>query len=532
VIMLIGMAELNSGEWRSYSSDEDIERKGQRALLACCIIFLSMKTYILQLEKFDNLASTREKMHWAKARRILLVWPKRGKPYLSAADIGSIQHEAARLGLEIAFVCKNGFVQDIAGDLSISVFSSVPQAEKAHWKKIVSIHGKKIERTYANLIAARPQGQKVKAKPFYYIKKWVSIILAGLAILSLILFFVPHATIILHPKITEKTITINVFASPEIESVNVNGNLPASLQTIELTKTGSSQSTGKTQLASQYAGGEVIFTNISAQTVTIPANTIVLSSSNEEVQFATQLDYTLEAGETSAPIEVKAIKAGISGNVPAGDIDSIDGALALVLQVTNEFPTSGGKDVEAPSPTEEDYDQLKAKLVNELRQEIITQFKQGETRLIEATLDNGKVVSETRSVDPGTASDIFSLTINVEFTFLTYSDANLQKLVNDAMTASLESGTRIYGNGVTIDEATYASVDNMGARWVITAVANTGVIINEDQITRMITGKNLKEAKDALNSIIENRQDPIFVISPQGWNWLPWFSMNMRLEVE
>lgn len=491
-----------------------------------------MKTFILQLEKFDDLASTREKMHWAKARRILLVWPKRGKPDLSAADIGSIQHEAVRLGLEIAFVCKNGFVEDIASDLNLSVFSSVPQAEKTHWKKTKGVHGKRIEKTYTDLIAARPHKQKVQAKSDNHAGRWASIILAILGILSLIVFFVPHATVILHPKTTTKTIEINVLASLDIDSININGNLPAKLQTIELTKTGSGQSTGKTQLASQYASGEVVFTNISAQTVTIPAGTIVLSSSDEDVQFATQLDYTLEAGETSASIEVKAVKAGISGNVPAGDIASIDGALALVLQVINESPTSGGTDVEAPSPTEEDYEQLKAELVHDLRQEIITQFAQGDTRLIEVTLDDGKVVTETRSVEIGTASDTFSLTINVQFTFLTYSNADLQKLVNESIAASLESGTRIYGDGVIIANETKASTDNMGARWVITAVANTGVIVNENQITQKIAGKNIEEAKILLNSIIENSQDPIIVISPRGWNWLPWFSMNMRVEVE
>lgn len=489
-----------------------------------------MKTFILQLEKFDDLASTREKMRWAKPKRILIVWPKRGKLKFSAADIGSIQHEAVRMGLEIAFVCKNGQIEDIADGLHISVFQSVPLAEKARWMKPSGSFVKPVSREYADLIAKERQKKKSRNLHLNRTARTAAIILAGMAVLSLIVFFVPHATIVVYPELTTKTIQIDVLASPEIYSVNINGNLPARLETIELTKTGSGQSTGKTQLASQYASGEVIFTNFSNQTVTIPAGTIVISNVDPEIKFETQSSYILDAGKTSSPITVKALKAGSNGNVPAEELTAINGELALYLRVTNETPTSGGLDMEAPSPTESDYTKLKSEMLGQLRQEIIARFSQGENRLIEATLDEGAVISETRAVDVGTAADTFTLTINVKFTGLTYSSNDLQKLADQAMLASLDSGARVYGNGVTIAKETKAASNGKEATWVITVIADTGAIIDENEINQKIAGKKIDEAKSIMNSIMVIRQNTEITIFPRGWNWLPWFSNNLQVE--
>ena len=491
-----------------------------------------MKTFILHLEKFDDLASTREKMRWVKAKRLLMVWPKRGKPNFSVADIRSIQHEATRMGLEIACVCKNGQIEDIAENLHISVFQSVPLAEKARWMMPLQAFEKPVSRKYTDLIAKERQKTKAKNLHFNRAGRTVAILLAGLAIFSLIVFFVPHANVILYPELTTKSIQISVLASPEIDSVNVNGNLPARLETIELTKTGSGQSTGKTQLASQYASGEVVFTNFTNQTVIIPTGTVVLSNIDPEIQFATQSICALAAGETSAPVMVKAIKAGSKGNVVAGELTSIDGEMALYLHVTNTTPTSGGTDVEAPSPTESDYTNLKSEILDQLRQEIITRYSQGDTRLIEATLDKGAVTSETRTVDVGTAADTFTLTINVQFTGLTYSSSDLQKLIDQAMMASLDSGTRVYGNGVNIAKETRAIIIGTEAKWVITATAETGTIVNKNEIAQKIAGMKVDDAKSILNSIIVIRQNTDITIFPRGWNWLPWYSENLHVEVK
>ncbi len=490
-----------------------------------------MKTFILQLEKYDDLASTREKMRWVKAKRLLMVWPKRGKPDFSVADIGSIQHEAIRMGLEIAFVCKNGLIEDVANDLHVSVFQSVPLADKARWLKPLQSFEKPVSREYTDLIAKERQKKKTIHPHINRAGRIAAIILAGLAIFSMIAFFVPHATVILYPELTTKTIQIDVLASPEIDSVNVNGNLPAKLETIELTKTGSGQSTGKTQLPSQNASGEVIFSNITNQTVTIPAGTVVLSNVDPEIQFVTQSSYILDAGENSSPVAVKATKAGSKGNVAAGELTSIDGELALYLKVTNATPTSGGTDVEAPSPSEADYIKLMTEMVDQLRQEIIARYSQGDTRLIVATLDKGTVTSETRTVDVGTAADSFTLTINVQFTGLTYLRDDLEILIDQAMLASLDSGTRVYGNGVKTENETKATIIGTEAKWVITATAETGKIVDKNEIAQIIAGKKVDDAKSIMNSIIAIRQTTDITVFPRGWNWLPWYSENLQVEV-
>jgi hypothetical protein len=492
-----------------------------------------MKTLILQLEKFDTLASTREKMQWAKTGRILLVWPKRGKPAFSVADIGSIQHEAHQLGVEVAFVCQDAFVEDTAASRNISVFHSVPIAERSRWQKSLKDPEKPPVKEYRDLAAKAPKKVKLPSNPGNRILRLVTVASAGLAIFALVVFSIPHATITLYPELTTKTIEINILASPDIDNVNINGNLPAKVQTIDLTKTSSGQSTGKAALPSQYATGEVTFANISSGPVTIPMGTIIASEIDPGIKFATLEEITLAAGETSDPVRVQADSAGAAGNVDAGVLTTIDGQLGLALQVTNDAPTSGGADVEAPSPTETDYVKLRVAMLTELRQEAMAQYPQGDTRLIGETLDEGTIVSETRSVDPGTAADTFSLTISVEFKGLTYSSAQLKQLVNETMAASLDQGTTIYGEGTTIANQTVATGDvNLGATWILTAMAETGQTIDSNLVIQKVTGKRISDARDFLNTMIQQRQEMDVSVFPRSWGWLPWLSLNIQVVVK
>ena len=491
-----------------------------------------MKTYLIQLQKFDNLASTIEKMGWAKTRRILLIWPKRGKPLLSTLDVALIKREADSLGADLAFVCRDLEVGESADANSISVFQSVTQAENATWKTHPSGFDKNRGIKKLIQIPDRRNWKLGKAKISNPIARILAILVAGLAVLSLVIFFLPSAVVTVYPVLDTREITIDIWASPEVREINVNGSLPAKVQVISLTKTSTGQSSGRTGLPIEYATGQVIFTNVSGQAVTIPIGTILIASNEIQTRFTTLTETVLEPGVVSEPIGIRAINAGITGNVEIGIITTIDGQLAGLLEVTNEDATNGGEDVEAPTPTEEDYETLKDQLLVALRQEALSQFPNGDIELITATLDDGTVTSETRTVDPGTASDTFSLTINVDFKGLTYSKTDLEMLASNAMKASMESGMTIYGPGVTY-EMNAVKIGNLvdGAQWTVTTKSETGSVISESELIAAVSGKTIDEAKNLIQNLIPSRQPVEIRLFPGFWKWMPWMSLNTKIEV-
>ena len=81
-----------------------------------------MKTYIIQLESHDDVTSICDKMGWAKAGRILLVWPERGRVVTRRLDLTLIQRLCSALGAQLALVTRDPQVRFHARQLLIPVF--------------------------------------------------------------------------------------------------------------------------------------------------------------------------------------------------------------------------------------------------------------------------------------------------------------------------------------------------------------------------------------------------------------------------
>ena len=87
-----------------------------------------MKTQIIQLEPHDDVISTRDKMGWDKAGRILLVWPDRGQVLNRPLDLVLLQRYSATLGAQLALVSTDPQVHQEAAALGLPVFKAAPGA--------------------------------------------------------------------------------------------------------------------------------------------------------------------------------------------------------------------------------------------------------------------------------------------------------------------------------------------------------------------------------------------------------------------
>ena len=352
-----------------------------------------MKTYIVQLESHDDVISARDKMAWSKAPRILLVWPRKGRVLDRQADLFLLQRHAQTLGAQMGVVSSDIDVRSSATELGIPTFYSAVQAQRGSWrrprgKRRLNWRTFRERRAPVDLreLHEHLHEQPVENTP----KRIIAFSMGMLAVLVMVMFFVPSAQVSLSPVRQEQRLTLPAWASLNIKEANPSGGLPAYALSVVVEGSEQAASSGKVSIPDRQAAGEVEFNNLSEVEKEIPAGTVVLAPGDALLRFATTDDVTLPAGvgkQVDAPVQ--ALVPGLQGNVAAGAIQAVEGPLGLEILVTNPVALKGGSDRISPAPSVEDYEQLAKKLQSSLRDSALSDLKaqlQPGQRLVDGTL--------------------------------------------------------------------------------------------------------------------------------------------------
>jgi Baseplate J-like protein. len=494
-----------------------------------------MKTAILQLESYDNRFSICDKMGAGHVDRVLLVWPKRAKRLLDEQDLIYIRRQAQNLGLQLAFVCHEDCVLAWAEGLAISVFPSVPAAQTAHWQ---TIHSKLILREEADLpkpsLRRDAPAKNITGHPvFKRAVQIVSLVLGAAAILALLIFLIPSATVTIYPQTHTKQITVQVSASPQFHEVNLNGNLPAFQKQVEVSGSLSGLSTGTTGIPSTAAAGLVTLTNLTNAPIELPKGTIITTGAEPVLRYSTDTEVTIPAGaNATASVGVTAQQAGESGNQPTGALTVVEGIWGAELNVTNAAPLSGGQDQQSPAPTEADYTNLQSKLLQQLSLQAAAEIESSGEKLIPHTLSAGEVTSSVRSLDPGQPGEQINLTLTVRFTGLVYEQQDLEHLLDGALAASLASNEVNYSGAVhsSLQNSVEVASDNV-AKWQETVTAQVGPSVEADALTELLAGKSRDEATVLLQSRFPSQHLPQISIYPFNFLRLPFAAYRIRIQV-
>ena len=162
-----------------------------------------MKTYIMQLEKYDDIVSVRDKMRWGKAGRILLVWPDRGEILNRRLDLVLLKRHSASLGAQLAIVSRDPDIRYHAPRLGIPVFKNLKKAQSSAWRvprrfrsasegaedEQINKLGKRTEAERLKLLSERP----VRTKKPHPIIRAVAFTVGVLAFLSIAAVLLPSA---------------------------------------------------------------------------------------------------------------------------------------------------------------------------------------------------------------------------------------------------------------------------------------------------------------------------------------------------
>jgi hypothetical protein len=499
-----------------------------------------MKTFVIKLETHDDAISTRDKMAWSKAARILLVWPEHGSILTNRLDLVQLQRFSQQLGAQLALVTRSIAVEDQAREMGIPVFSSVSRAQQLPWRR-----GRQRRKSPArrqpgkqvNIRALKVQVEKAMRIPPE--NAWVRALafLAGVAaVILLVSLFLPAAKIVMRLPEQDQSLSLAVWTNPTITSPTISGGVPAHLLAVTIEGQDEIASTGSLTIPSQRAAGMVRFTNLTGELVNVPAGSIVTTLSVIPVRFELAKTVEVPAGPGQAmDAEVKAILPGQTGNVAAGEIQAIEGQLGLSLSVENFEQMQGGSDYTVPMPTESDYQTLHQRLRQTLQENSLHKL-QGMTgnnqHLILASLQEKKVISESRDPQEGSPADRLKLSLQSEFSAWYFTDEDLQVVARNTLDANLSPDQVAVPDTLFISSLNEPILSGESARWDIHAVRRIRPEWSSDAVAALVMGRKPAEASRLLNERFGLQNPAEVALVPSWWPFLPFLSFRIQVEAQ
>jgi hypothetical protein len=373
-----------------------------------------MKLQIIELEPQDDRAALQDALAGSQASRVVFVVPNRGPIRLSRLDWVLIRRQARVRGAQLGIVTRHPAVAAAAHEALVPVFDTMDQATSRPWPGPPAVPSR-ADRPASSLEGhSRPP---TKARRISRTERiaWGALVL-GVWIVA-IAVILPHASVVVEPIQAARTATLML----DLSTQRATGAPTLVTRQIETSLSGQLRvpASGTTDAPLGRAAGTVVFTNLAdEQEVVIPAGTSVRASSSPGQRFTTKADAQLPAGRGEAfEAPVEAVAAGAQGNLDAGTIDTIDGPVGLLADVTNLEAFSGGSSEPSPAVADADLSRLRRGLTEQLLLQAQSDLLSGvtpEEMLVPGSIRTLSTVEESFDRTVGERAESLGLDLTLE----------------------------------------------------------------------------------------------------------------------
>lgn len=482
-----------------------------------------MKTTLIHLESHDNLVSIRDRMSWAKTPRILLVWPRRGKVDVRPLDLTLLRRHARTLGAELGLVSRNSGIWWAAREQKIPCFRATKQAQAKAWQVAPIFDFPQPARFDLRALRADLPGAPYRLN----LPARLGVFSAGvLAVLLVLMLFLPSAQIEITPPIREQTATLPIVARADTTQVYLSGEIPIRSRVIDAQASASTPVTGWGSQPGEKAEVLLEFRNLSDEAINIPVGTIVLTRESAPQAFET-LNRVVVPAESQSPVSVRAraLVGGVAGNVAAEAISAFQGPLGLRISVRNPEQAEGGSDRRGPIVTDQDRERLKAdllkKLAQQARAQISIELNPGDL-LLDDSVKLVEILDEEFNLPPGAPADSLSLSLRARFEAAYAAEADLRQLAVFALDAALPPGYAPRPATLTVKPASPPVWDADGlARWQLQAARSIQLQVTPAEALTLAQGRTPRRAASLLTERFDLALPPKITSRPVWWPWLP-----------
>lgn len=432
----------------------------------------------------------------SSAEKLALVISENQIIFLENYNLGLLKKYLDRTEKEIVFVSNDEKIREKLAKVGFKVFSNLNKLEDhISYGEITDDYGK--EKTK---IAKRQ-------RTFMMTAVVIIIFLAG------IYFLYPTVIINIEPvtKIIDKEIVVQGSLAQDKISWEEK-IIPLHRFEVELTGDEAIQATGLKTVGIKAARGRIKFINENKKEVIIPLGTIVMTDNGIKyktldeitvpplkVDYLMDLPVGMRAGQ--AGVDIIALVKGEKGNVSIGKINKFLNKREDIYAINSE-PVAGGIDEKVRVVAEDDIVNLKEKLTQEMKREILTKIYRkmgGNFRIIEDQIKFSDIIFK---IDDQVGEKTDRLNGRGLLTASGYLLRNIEldKIVTGILKDKFDQDYRLLSSGVNIEEVELEKMTqklyNIELKLKAAAVPN----IKKMNLAERISGRSVEEAVEILNN--------------------------------
>lgn len=494
-----------------------------------------MKTQIIHLDPHDDVASVQDKITWSKAQHLILIWPGRSRVLTSKLDLRLVQRHAARRNAKIGVVSLDPDVQLHARSLNIPVFDDLTDLPEDRWSTGYSPVELLEVKTAAQNLDHDNQlpGPRLSSDPMVPQPLRVTLFILAITItLVSAALLLPTAEISVDParQIEEENFILSIDGGIESGTPSANST---SLREDRFRLDGSLRkaTSGVNFEPGDFAQGQVKFTNLTDEAITIPAQSTVRVPDSDQLYFITQSRLRIPAGSgESRVVDILASLPGTGGNVGAGQITAVDGSLGLLVAVENPEPTTGGSVILRNAVAASDLSQVRDLLSQQLlsqAKEIISANLLAEEELLISSLEIQEILSEDFDRRIGDTADTVGLQMNVIARAYIANHEILSNELEDKLGSNLDANFQVVPNSLSVQSVELTEKSGETSSEVSSTVAyETYFPIDLVELSAKIRGLRREEALLRLEKT-DTRTEFEIQIYPTWYPLLPIFQQQI-----
>ena len=512
---------------------------------------MSTETKLIQLEAADTVVSLRERLARFRSRRVLLIWPANAALFRRKLDLVLIQREAYRRAIQLALVSQDKTVIAHAAELNISCFASIAASAKERWKRgrqkvfLPRYHkpSADLQPDDLALIAARIENRKRHSPWRTALERLIVLaLLIGLSGAALYLIL-PSAVVELSLYEEEVTAVVDIVADRKAETINFDrGIVPARTLRETVETTASIPASGTYWLDSVSSAGLVTFTNLGDERVTIPEGTILATSAGEPILFETVADVVVPAGigqSVDATVEAREGFRGSIGNVGAGMINTVFGALADSVSVINLAPAAGGGNRSVKVVNAQDrarlHDSVRIQLQSLAFDKMRSALSDKEIIVIESLhIEDERKEWANFSAEVGTMTSELTLTMRAVVSALAVDEQHGRQIALTKLKANLAPSQELAPASFDYTRGPFALGPTEGqVQFTAASSATVAATLDIDSLRRRLAGLSLNKAGDLLANLpeISDPIPPVLTVYPHGLETMPILPFRIDLRV-
>lgn len=495
-------------------------------------------TEVIKLQNYDNFYSLMDRLHQRDVsgqgtRRMLLVWPPRGRILETPLEFSRLRAWAVRNGYEIAVVIPGDEVsRDMAKEQGLPAFSSLKEANEAEWQPLKQLPEIDDPAERSRHLALLQKDIEHSQKSNLSFPMRLFFFLLTIAVLASVFYAIlPQARVDITPYLIRKSINMTIWTDDRLDMPTIAGGIPTVEKKMELTLSAIVPASGRVKIEPGVAVGQVTVKNVCDRIYASSAGVQVGTSEDFEngINFITLEDVILDPGE-ERNVKIEAVSGGSAWNLPSRSLQYAEYPKSLCWEVRQNSPTSGGSEGIYAAPNDADRQIAREIIASEIKEAVPLAMEsdpEGRDLLPLGEPVVTAVKSEQMQPDPGFAADELTLRQTVEVSLKCVRKSDMESIIRGQSARMNAQSAGFLGYEILSGpkEENGLSTWSVRADYLVYEPQT-----NEEALQLMLRGKTISQARSVLSTLDHIKNFTITTL-PSGMRHLPLAAQNIRVTI-